>query len=81
LRPLLNSETDAQVELTQDNTEIVFDKKRFQFNSVFRPTSTQGNLTPCCLGNGPLAEVFDEIKPIIQSVMDGYNACIFAYGE
>lgn len=26
-------------------------------------------------------EVFSEVEPVIKSVVDGYNACIFAYGQ
>ncbi|KAH9788945.1 kinesin-like protein KIN-14T [Citrus sinensis] len=26
-------------------------------------------------------EVFSEVEPVIKSVLDGYNACIFAYGQ
>lgn len=26
-------------------------------------------------------DVFLEIEPVIKSVIDGYNACIFAYGQ
>ena len=40
----------------------------FEFDAVFSPTSTQ-------------TEVFDKVKPLVASVIDGYNACIFAYGQ
>ncbi|CAH9068677.1 unnamed protein product [Cuscuta epithymum] len=43
-------------------------RKRFQFNRIFGPTATQ-------------EEVFTDTKPLIRSVMDGYNVCIFAYGQ
>ncbi|TKY61496.1 Kinesin protein KIFC3 [Spatholobus suberectus] len=43
-------------------------KKRFKFDYVFRPEDNQET-------------VFEQTKPIITSVLDGYNVCIFAYGQ
>ncbi|RDX81279.1 Kinesin-like protein KIN-14G, partial [Mucuna pruriens] len=43
-------------------------KKTFNFNRVFGPSSTQG-------------EVFSDTQPLIRSVLDGFNVCIFAYGQ
>ncbi|WOL20692.1 kinesin-4 isoform X1 [Canna indica] len=42
--------------------------KSFKFNRVFSPSVTQ-------------AEVFSDMRPLIRSILDGYNVCIFAYGQ
>ncbi|KAL5832412.1 hypothetical protein ACOSQ4_017766 [Xanthoceras sorbifolium] len=42
--------------------------KNYSFDKVFHPGSSQD-------------EVFSEVEPVIKSVLDGYNACIFAYGQ
>ncbi|KAF8111362.1 hypothetical protein N665_0076s0337 [Sinapis alba] len=42
--------------------------RQFRFNKVYSPNATQ-------------AEVFSDIKPLVRSVLDGFNVCIFAYGQ
>ncbi|KAF3789740.1 Kinesin-4 [Nymphaea thermarum] len=43
-------------------------KKLFKYDAVFSPQASQ-------------AEVFEETAPFAASVLDGYNVCIFAYGQ
>ena len=40
----------------------------YNFDHVFLPDVQQ-------------TEVFDEIKPFVQTALDGENTCIFAYGQ
>ncbi|XP_018454984.1 kinesin-like protein KIN-14P [Raphanus sativus] len=42
--------------------------RQFRFNKVYSTNATQ-------------AEVFSDIKPLVRSVLDGFNVCIFAYGQ
>ncbi|KAF0978592.1 hypothetical protein FDP41_002412 [Naegleria fowleri] len=77
LRPLLEDEqpTDlmqGRLEIKDDNTIIVatqnFGSKSHEFYKVLDENSTQ-------------EDVFEHVKPLIQSALDGYNLCIFAYGQ
>jgi kinesin family protein C2/C3 len=43
-------------------------KKSFEFDKTFDQDSTQD-------------KVFEDTKPLMQSVLDGFNVCIFAYGQ
>ncbi|MCO5594941.1 hypothetical protein L7F22_048976 [Adiantum nelumboides] len=43
-------------------------RKTFRFDHVFSPSHSQ-------------EEVFLEIAPLVVSVLDGFNVCIFAYGQ
>jgi len=55
-----------EMTLSQDEEGVM--KRRFDFDRVFRPASTQ-------------TEVFEEVRPLVHSVLDGYNATVFAYGQ
>lgn len=43
------------------------EKFSFEFDHVFTDTSSQES-------------VFEEVSQLVQSSIDGYNVCIFAYG-
>ncbi|XP_047942681.1 kinesin-like protein KIN-14C [Salvia hispanica] len=43
-------------------------RRSFRFDKVYGLSSTQ-------------AQVFADTQPLIQSVLDGFNVCIFAYGQ
>eukprot|EP00276_Gloeochaete_wittrockiana_P008853 CAMPEP_0184658688 /NCGR_PEP_ID=MMETSP0308-20130426/26510_1 /TAXON_ID=38269 /ORGANISM="Gloeochaete witrockiana, Strain SAG 46.84" /LENGTH=870 /DNA_ID=CAMNT_0027097865 /DNA_START=48 /DNA_END=2660 /DNA_ORIENTATION=+ len=74
-RPL-NSEERANGEKFccefPDDSEIIIEgptgKKSFEFDRIFSPACNQ-------------EQVFEDTRPLVTSVLDGYNVCIFAYGQ
>ncbi|XP_047342470.1 kinesin-like protein KIN-14Q isoform X2 [Impatiens glandulifera] len=77
-RPLNNDETSSGASTTVDfraskDGELTvksngLPKKTFKFDRVFGPEANQG-------------DVFADTAPFATSVLDGYNVCIFAYGQ
>ncbi|PHT96910.1 Kinesin KP1 [Capsicum chinense] len=77
IRPAFDAEAKTIVDfIGEDGSLVVIDplkpwkdgRKIFEFNRVFGSSATQ-------------EDVFRDTKPLVRSVMDGYNVCIFAYGQ
>jgi kinesin family protein C2/C3 len=61
------------VEVGEEGALAVYSAKhskwhQFQFDRVFGENSTQ-------------KDVWSETKPLVRSVLDGFNVCVFAYGQ
>merc|ERR1719387_604398 len=69
-RPISQKEIDqgdSQCHKIIDTMTIEVDGQKFGFDSVFGP--------------GTQDEVFEDCRDLVQSVADGYNVTIFAYGQ
>ncbi|XP_042310283.1 kinesin-like protein KIF27 isoform X2 [Sceloporus undulatus] len=74
IRPLLSKEIlhnhQACVKLIPNTQQIIIGKDRvFTFDFVFDKYSTQDEVYTTC------------IKPLVASLIEGYNATVFAYGQ
>jgi len=54
--------------IVKDHEDGKRDDKKYLFTQVYGPTSTQ-------------EDVFRDTQTLMTSVLDGYNVCIFAYGQ
>jgi len=77
LRPLLEDEqltdfSQGRIDIKDETTLLMTSQnlgvKNFEFYRVLDENATQ-------------EDVFDHVKPLLQSAIDGFNLCIFAYGQ
>jgi kinesin family protein C2/C3 len=79
VRPLLADEVSAGLEMgitfRGEHDDVVIRNpqrgqkdKVFEFEKVLKPDLEEGG-------------AFEAVKPLVTSVVDGYNVCIFAYGQ
>jgi kinesin family protein C2/C3 len=74
IRPVLPSDEthgNTQVAVQRVSREVVRmadSNREFEFDEVFGQRSTQ-------------EDVFEEVRPMVEAVLEGHHACIFAYGQ
>ncbi|XP_056151132.1 kinesin-like protein KIF25 [Lampris incognitus] len=65
---VVHAVSDDTMLVNSTKTGIPFLNKMFEFERVHGPKDSQD-------------EVFEEVKPLLTSLLDGYNVCIMAYGQ
>ncbi|EQC35890.1 hypothetical protein SDRG_06638 [Saprolegnia diclina VS20] len=70
IRPLkvATNEESAYMYPKPQTLLVASQRKEFVFDQIYGPESTQ-------------EQVYEHIDPLVGSVMDGYNACVLAYGQ
>lgn len=74
IRPLLPKEVlhnqQVCVRVVPGSTQVMLGSDRlFSFDHAFGPTATQDEVYASC------------VRPLVESLVDGYNATVFCYGQ
>lgn len=74
VRPLLPKEVlhnhKVCVRVVPDSTQVMVGTERaFSFDHAFGPTASQNDVYESC------------VRPLVESLVEGYNATVFAYGQ
>lgn len=64
----LDEKTLSVLKSREANRTPIDSVQDFSFDRVFPPVSSQD-------------EIFEDLSQLVQSVLDGYNVCVFAYGQ
>ncbi|KAJ8447854.1 hypothetical protein Cgig2_015217 [Carnegiea gigantea] len=67
-RPLGGEEHELLKKKHMEESELLKKKKQFKFDHVFGPHASR-------------EEVLTQTCPVVTSVLDGYNVCVFACGQ
>ena len=74
-----NDEREPTIEFLPSNT-LKCNQKKFMFDRVFHPFHSQGvhvSKKIYILADS----IFQEVKALVVSVLDGYSVCVFAFGN
>ena len=66
----VTEESDAEQNMVAVRNFKKERSKKWAFDRVFMPSPQNTNKA-----------VFEEVRPLVTSVVDGYNACVFAFGQ
>lgn len=86
VRPLLSEDEGPSCVDVASDTCLRVNKKSFEFDRVFSSDTNQGTKITSRVSRFILltifsVSVFNEVKPLIVSVLDGFNVCIACYGQ
>lgn len=85
VKPNVDDDDDSE-EAVISYPQVIYDENQAQHHTLelYNPKQNQNNLynfDHVFLPESKQENIFDEIKPFVQTALDGMNVCIFAYGQ